>query len=271
MLTVMIVLLLVTLVGWMAIIGGVKSKITAANAEFDKVHPTAEETRAAETETASKQSELQPIADKVQFVTDADECGGQYWDSFHAINEYIYERAQITSFSITGGSAVNFNAIVGDTTECARFVLNLIRCPLLTNVSFSGLPAGAAVEGAGGATSSFSAGGAAPGMGMDPGMMGEPGMDMGMGMGMEMGGGSAGGNVNADGDIVLAVSATLVEGLSEPMPPGSAVAGGAGMGMGMDMGGMAMEPGMEGMGDPGMPGGAPPAGEEGPAGAPPAP
>ncbi len=252
MLTVMIVLLIVTLVGWMAIIGGVKSKITAANAEFDEVKPTADKTRAAEAETTSKQSELQPIADKVQFVTDADECGGQYWDRFHAINEYIYERAQITSFSITGGSAVNFNAIVGDTTECARFVLNLIRCPLLTNVSFSGLPAGAAVEGAGGATSSFSAGGAAPGMGMDPGMMGEPGMDMGM----EMGGGSAGGAVNADGDIVLAVSATLVESLSEPMPPGSAVAGGAGMGMGgMGMEGMApgMEPGM----DPGMAGGDP--------------
>ncbi len=77
-------------------------------------------------------------------MTDADECGGHYWDRFHAINEYIYERAQITSFSITGGSAVNFNAVVGDTTECARFVLNLIRCPLLTDVSFSGLPAGAA-------------------------------------------------------------------------------------------------------------------------------
>ncbi len=254
MLTVMIVLLIVTLVGWMGIIGGVKLKIAAADAVFNEVHPTAEKTRAAEAETASKQADLKPIEDKVNFVADADKCGGQYWDSFHAINEYIYDKAQITSFSITGGSAVNFNAIVGDTTDCARFVLNLIRCPLLTNVSFSGLPAGAPVEGAGGATSSFSAGGGAGEMGMDPGMMGEPGMDMGMGMGM--GGGSPGGQVNANGDIVLAVSATLVEPLSEPLPPGAAVAGGGGMGMGMGMGmeGPGMGPGMEGPGmqDPGM-------------------
>ena len=246
MLTVMIVLLIVTLVGWMAIIGGVKSKIAAANAEFDEVKPTADKTRAAETETTSKQADLKPIADKVNFVNDADNCGGQYWDSFHAINEYIYDKAQITNFSLTGGSSVNFNAIVGDTTECARFVLNLIRCPLLTNVSFSGLPAGASVEGTGGTTSGFSPGGGGGEMGMDPGMMmEEPGMDMGMGMG----GGGQGGATTADGDIVLAVSATLVEPLSEPMPPGAAVAGGGGMGM------MGMED-MEGMG-PGMPGGEP--------------
>jgi len=245
MLTVMIVLLIVTLVGWMAIVGGVKSKIAVANAEFNEVKPTADKVRKLEDETASKQSDLQPITDKVNFVADADECGGQYWDRLHAINDYIYEKAQITSFSITDENVVNFNAIVGDTTDCARFVLNLIRCPLLTNVSFSGLPAGASVEGAGGAVSSFNAGGAGD-MGMEPGMMmEEPGMEMG-----GMGGGSAGGAVTAEGDIVLAVSATLVDSVSEPLPPGAAVAGGGGMGMGMG------EMGMEGpgMGGPGMEG-----------------
>jgi len=257
MLTVMIVLLIATLVGWMAIIGGVKSKIAAADAEFDKLKPTADKTRDAEDETASKQADLDPIAEKVRFVEDADNCGGQYWDAFHGINEYIYDKAQITDFNLTGGSAVNFHAVVGDTTECARFVLNLIRCPLLTDISFSGLPPGAAVAGAGGATSSFSPGGGAGDMGMDPGMMGEPGMDM---MGMEMGGGAPGGAVTADGDIILAVSATLVESLSEPMPPGAAAAAGGGMGMGME--GMGMEGmGMEGMG-PGMDPGMAPAGED---------
>ncbi len=269
-LTAMIILLVLVLGGWMAVIGGVKSSITRVEKETEEIAPTAKEARDTQAEADAKQSELQPITDKVEFVAKADESGGQFWDRFHAVNEYIYNKAQITNFSVTTAGQVNFTATVGDTTECARFVLNLIRCPAISNVAVSGLPAGVSIEGAGGASMSFSPMGGGMGMGgpgmdpgMDPGMM-APGMEPGMDDPGMMGGGpqpSAGSS--AAGEIVLSVTASLMEAVEEPTPPGMGGGGGA-MGMGA-MGGMGMDPGMGPGMDPSMdPGMAPPAGEEGP-------
>lgn len=228
-LTGMIVLLVLVLLGWGAVIMDTKAKIAEANRKFEEVKPIADEVRKTEAETQAKQAQLAPIAQKVEFVDLANKSGEQYWDRFHAIKEYIYEKAQVTSLSITNPDGFNMNVIVGDTTECARFVLNLIRCPAITGLAISGLPAGVSIEAAGGGVVSFS-----------------PGADMGAGdaaaeAGMEGSGGPAPAAVAAPGEISLAITARLVEPVSEPMPPG-------GGGAPAPAGGM----------DPGMEAGAPP-------------
>ncbi|MBD3293426.1 MAG: hypothetical protein GF393_10915, partial [Armatimonadia bacterium] len=212
---------------------------------------TANKVRDLESETSAKQGQLDPIQAKIDFIEDANTSGEQYWDRFHAINEYIPEFAQMTRFSITAPGSVNFTVIVGDTTEAARFVLNIVHCPALSNVSVSGLPAGMSIEGAGGATGGggFQPMGG-PEMGMDMGM--EPGMEPGMEAMGPMGGmgGGAAPQASASGDITLDVSAALTESVGEPVPSGGAAAGGggapgmAGMG-GPGMGAPGMEPGME--------------------------
>ncbi|MGC9319878.1 MAG: PilN domain-containing protein, partial [Armatimonadota bacterium] len=238
-------------------------QIGQTQAKIDDIQPTADKTQSIEAETQRLKSQLQPIKDRVDFVAEADESGAQFWDRFHAINEYIYDKARVTRFSITIPSNCNFDVIVGDTTEAARFLLNLIRCPHLTNISISGLPAGMSIEGAGGAGGGFApmGGGGIPGEGMmgEPGMGAEPGMMEGPAMGgpamggPPMGGGGGGGRLTASGEIALSVSAQLTIPVSEPTPPsGAAAAGGGGAGMGADMG-MGMGPEM-GMGPGGPPG-----------------
>lgn len=232
-----IVLLLVEVGALGAVLLGVKARQGEVATELEEQTRIANEVEGLEREIGQKEGELKPIQDKIDFIAAADTCGEQYWDRFHAINEYIYERAQMTRFSITMPNSVNFTVIVGDTTEAARFVLNLVHCPTLSNISVSGLPAGVSIEGAGrGLAGGFQPMGGPEEMGMDePGMMGE------------MGGGPAPA-ASATGEITLNVTATLVEGVEEPAPGG---AGGPGPGMppGMDPG--MMDPGMmEDMGEP---------------------
>jgi len=258
----LIIALLAVMGGWVFALGMVKSQISSTQKKLEAVEPKAKEVERIESETAAKEAELAPIAQKVDFVEQADDSGAQYWDRYHAINEYIADFAQVTRFSITNPNSVNFTAIVGDTTEAARFVLNLIQCPALSNVSISGLPAGVSIEGAGGASVSFSP--MAGPMGMEPGMEmgaappgGEPGlMEPGMMGGPGMGGG---GQPSATGEITLNITASLTESVSEPTPAGAGGGAAAGMGMGMGPGmGAGMGPGME----PGMEPGGPPAAVE---------
>lgn len=243
-----IVLLLVVMAGWGFAYMMVRGQIAKTNEELEAIEPKAQETESTKAETAQKQAELAPIAAKVDFVAEADKSGAQYWDRFHAIAAWIPSFVQITQFSITNPANVNFDAIVGDTTEAARFVLNIIQCPALSNISISGLPAGVSIEGVGGGAGFTPMGGGMPGAepGMEAGMM-EPGM-------APMGGGQ----LTAAGEIRLSIAATLTEPVSEPVPAGGAPAGGApgmpGMEPGMAPG---MEPGMEG-----APPGEPPAGAE---------
>lgn len=253
-----IILLIAVMAGWGFAYMMVRGQISATQAKLDEVEPIAKKTEQTEQEIAQKQGELAPIAAKVDFVAEADQSGAQYWDRFHDIVAWIPAFAQITQFSITNPANVNFDAIVGDTTEAARFVLNIIQCPALSNVSISGLPAGVSIEGVGGAAG-FTPMGGAMGPGMEPGMEAgmEPGMEAGMpgGPGMAPMGGGA--QPTASGEIHLSITATLTEPVSEPVPGGGGAAAG---GMPGGMPGMpGMEPGME----PGMPGpeGAPPGGE----------
>lgn len=265
-----IVLLLVEVAALGVMLMDVKGQQQEVDEEFAKTKEIADEVRSLESETQSKQGDLDPIQAKIDFIEDANESGEAYWDRFHAINEYIYSKAQMTRFSITGGSQVNFTVIVSDTTEAARFVLNLVHSPALSNVSVAGLPAGVSIEGAGGGGGGGFQPMGGPEMGMEPGMeMGmEPGMGGAMGPGPGMGGAAP--QASDTGDITLDVTATLTEPIQEPAPTGGGAA--AAMGGGMGAGGMGGPPGMEpgGMGPGGMepgagpgPGGGPPGAEPG--------
>ena len=59
-----------------------------------------------ETETSERQGWLDPIKSKIDFVENADKTGDDYFDRFHSINEYIWEGAQMSSFSINSGGGV---------------------------------------------------------------------------------------------------------------------------------------------------------------------
>jgi len=145
---IMMVGLIVVTLGWGGQVMATVKNIEKTKTEFEQVKKTADEVRDRESKTQQKRAELQPIADKVDFVEKADTSGEQFWDRFHAINRYIYNRAQISRFAITPPSTVAFDATVANTTECARFVLNLMRCPHLGSISIAGLPAGVPIEGA---------------------------------------------------------------------------------------------------------------------------
>jgi hypothetical protein len=219
---VMILILIVAMLFWGGMVMATGKKINAAEQRYQDAHGDAEKVRTLERETKAKEAELAPIAAKVDFVGEADRSGEQFWDRFHAITRFIYERAQVSRMAITPPGSVNFDAVVGDTTECARFVLNLIQCPALTQVSVSGLPAGVSIAGAGGRAAAVAAPAGMAGM--------EPGMEMEAeqavaeeaGMGGPMGGGAPTAAAAVPGEIHLSISAQLVEPVSEPMPPGGA-------------------------------------------------
>jgi len=184
----------------------------------------------------------------------------------------------------TGGTAstVQFTVEVHGDAGVGRFLLNLLRCPDLTNITYSGVPGGRSITASGaGAVTTATAG--QRGLGM-PGPGGSLGAAMlesmgpgGMSPGMPGAAGSLGGAVMPQGvgvepgspnePITLQISATLTEPITTPTPPGGgAAAGGMGMGGMMGPGGMPPGLGMAGAGGvPGAAGGAgPTAGGRGP-------
>ncbi len=261
------VLLAVVVLGFFIWFGGIGSQIEKVQADVDEVKPIADEVRALRSEKQSKEADLQPIKDKLQFIAQADRSVSVYWDRFHAINKYIWDRAQVSAFTITPPDTVQFTVTIHGTQEAGRFVLNLLRCPALTNISISGLPAGKSVEGEGGVTGPSRGGFGAPGMPgrpggpprmperpggpagpgpMVPGPMAPPGGPFGLGAqpGVTTETAEVG---SPEEEIIFQVTATLTEPINAPQLPGTAVAGGMGM-PGMGPPGM----GPPGMGPPGM-------------------
>ena len=244
---------------WLLVMVQTNKNITTATADLDKATTDAKAVLKVQDDTKARQAELDPIQAKVKFVQDADVSGLPFWDRFHKINQYVYDRALVRNFTITPPGSVSFSAELTSTEDAGRFILNLIRCPYITGISISGSPGvSGAIEGAGGASAPAAASpGGAGGPGM-PGMAGGPGMPGGPPGGPGMPGGAPGGPGGAapaaagaaQGPIVLSVTATLVEPIAIPAPPSPAPPAGAG--------------GMEGPGGPGGPGG--PAGPAGPGG-----
>lgn len=249
---------------WLLVMVSMNSTIAKIQAEYDDTKTQADVVRKLQGETEAKKGELAPIQAKVDFILAADKSGGQFWERFHQINRYIYDRALVTSFSITPPDSVSFNVTLDTTEDAGRFILNLIRCPYITGISISGSPSqGGQIQGLGGTAAAGAPGGGGPeGMpGGPPGAMpGAPGAPPGMPGGAPGGGAPA---PSGPGPITFSVTAKLVQPLSIPTPPSAGGGGGAAGPEGMPGG----PPGAPG-GPPGGPGGPPGAGPGGPPGGP---
>jgi len=124
----------------------VKNNIAQTEEKLADAKQRADAVRKIKNEAKAKDAELAPIQAKIDFVDAADASGEQFFDRFWKINEYIYSRAQMSSFEISPPASVKFTIQIADTTEAGRFLLNLIRCPHITGIQISGMPAGDTVE-----------------------------------------------------------------------------------------------------------------------------
>ncbi len=255
---------------------GVQAQIAQTKETIAKVEPIAVEVGKLENEISKKQGWLDPIKAKLDFVENADKTGEEYFDRFHSINKYIWEGAQMSSFSVnsgggtaggmggmrtsgmmgpgtaqpTGGTAstVQFTVRVHGDAGVGRFLLNLLRCPDLTNIKYSGVPGGRSITASGAGAVTTATGGP---LGMsDPRIMG-PGMPGAAGLreraAMPQGVGVEPGSPNEP--ITLQISATLTEPIAVPTPPSG---GAAATAMGGMVGAMG-SPGRVPMGDPRLP------------------
>jgi len=246
-----VILLVVVLVAFSLKYKAIQADMVRTEAAIAEVKPTADEVRELEAEISEKQGWRDPIKGKIDFIAKADESGAKFFDRFHSINEYIWQEAKMSSFSISG-SSVNFTVEVRGTAGVGRFLLNLLRCPALTSITYSGVPGGQSIEasGAGAATTAAAPGGpgATPPMPGRGGPAGPPGMRGPVGVPQTaVTSGSVGVEPGSPNEpITLQISATLTEPITIPTPPAEAVAGagmGGGMGAGM-MGAGMMGPGM---------------------------
>ncbi len=141
-------------------VGTQAARKSAADEELTKAKAAADEVRKLETDAQTMNGRLKPIADKISFIQQADECGYPYWERFAEVNEYIYGGAELRFFGIMAHSASGlvgdgtpealynvsgpagtdcaFGVTVKNSNEFARFVLNLIRCPEITDVHITG-------------------------------------------------------------------------------------------------------------------------------------
>lgn len=258
-----IVLLILFGGGWFVQASSISKRVEETKAKTEALQPKIQEVDRLTQETQEKQSQMAPLKARVDFARDADASGRGYWEAFWAINEYIWEEAQLTQFQITPPASVSFTVKVKGTLAAGRFLMNILRCPAITNITMSGLPGGGTVAGGGGAMPMPGAppgappppGAApppppAPGAGGAPGapppppsMPGTPGMP----------GAPAGGAVGtAEEVLTLTVSAQLTPQyqITVPQPPGAGGPAAAGPGA---MPGMPEMPGGPGAGPPAPP------------------
>jgi hypothetical protein len=282
---VLLALVLVCVVAGLAFVYlGAKQKVGKANEELAKVTTLAQEVDKITAETSTIAGRLKPIADKIAFIAQADECGYPYWDRFYEVNEYIYGQAQVLAFAIAadkapagpvgdgtpealynlsgpGGSTdCGFLVYMKDGRDLARFILNMIRCPVLSDIRFMSFSGGGGAASfdvgqglairqdmvslappttSGGGQAAPGAAGAGARAGAGPGAMGGAPPGGGVGGPGGMGGGMAGGPAAMAGGAAGAMGAGMGGGMAGGMPGGMP---GGGMGAGAP-GGMMGGPG----------------------------
>lgn len=273
LLAVLVLILLIGGLGFASLLLKTGKELSVAQEELEDATRRADEVRKVEGEAQSISGRLKPIADKVDFIAQADESGYPYWDRFYEIAEYIYGGAELRFFgimarpagglvgdgsaealySLSGPSGVDcaFGVTVKNTNEAARFILNLIRCPELSNIGISySIPPGRVIAAR---WPEILSEWGLPGIDLPTGTI--PGLQLG-GAAAALGGQGGGGlavQPRMDGPVELLITAQLNRPIMFPQPPGvgaPAAAPGApgGMpGMGPDM--------MMGGGPPGPPAG----------------
>ena len=111
LLVAILVLLGASVLGVLGMVGQKTAELNRANDELTQQKTAADAVRAVESETGTVQGRLKPIADKIKFIDQADECGYPYWERFAEVNEYIYGGAQVHWFGIQAHPA---SGLVGD-------------------------------------------------------------------------------------------------------------------------------------------------------------
>jgi len=216
--------------GWLAVVGALKVQDNAVQADIAKVKPDADRYTQLTGDAQAASSRVQPLQDKLDFIAAADTSGGQFFDRFYAINEFIAGTAQVTSFTINPPTSVSF-MVTMPAADYPRFMLNMIRCPHLTGISISGVtqPGTAILPGTAGQAAGGGGGGAmGPGAGMGPGAMGAAGG----GPGAMMPGGGGGGAMMPGGGGAMGPGAGAMGPGAGAMGPGAGAMGpGAGAGM----------------------------------------
>lgn len=134
---------------WLQTGATINAQIAETERQIASVRDAANQYDKTMAELGEKQAELQPIADKIKFVEDADKSGEIYWELYHKLKRYIWAQAQMENFSIRPPNGCSFTVRVTGTTQYARFLLNLLRCPDLTITSFTVLSAGRGVPSVG--------------------------------------------------------------------------------------------------------------------------
>ncbi len=167
LLALLVVLLILAGAGWMFQAKSLSAQIEKVAEEDEALQPTLTQVDKYTGDAEAKQAELAPIKTKVDFADEADKSGRGYWKAFHDINEYISRDAQMTRFSVSGNS-VSFEVRLEGTVAAGKFIINLLRCPVISGISVSGLPGG------GGAGGGMPGGPGAP-LGPPAGMPGVPG------------------------------------------------------------------------------------------------
>jgi Tfp pilus assembly protein PilN len=108
--------------------------------------PTIDRVRQLESEIATRKGELIPLQQRVEFVKAADRSGAQYWEAWQEISRYIPEFVQLISFEIQWNNRVDMTCMMQGTESYNRFIVNLMMCPALDNISPSELPEGRQVS-----------------------------------------------------------------------------------------------------------------------------
>ena len=273
LLAVLVLLLLVWGLGVASLLLKTGKELSVAQDELDNATRRADEMRKIEGEAQAISGRLKPISDKVDFIAQADESGYAYWDRFYEIAEYIYGGAELHFFGImarpagglvgdgtpealynlAGPAGVDcaFAVTVKNTNEAARFILNMIRCPELSDIRISySIPPGRVIAAR---WPDILSEWGLPGFELPTGSI--PGIQLGGAAGA-MGGQGGGGQVlqpRMDGPVEIMITAQLNRPIMVPQPPGAAAPAAAAPGAPGGMPGMA--PDMMGGGPPGPPAG----------------
>ncbi|MEN6545390.1 MAG: hypothetical protein ABFE07_05045, partial [Armatimonadia bacterium] len=89
-------LLVLVVLGWLGYLAHINSTINDTKQKLEETKTQADAVRKLQGETKARQDELAPIQAKITFVQQADGSGSQFWDRFHQLNRYIYDRAVVS-------------------------------------------------------------------------------------------------------------------------------------------------------------------------------
>ncbi|MFQ6097710.1 MAG: PilN domain-containing protein, partial [Armatimonadota bacterium] len=125
---IMAVILVIVALCWVGVFIVLSGKQAQRQAHLDLLKPEADAVRKLEGEASKIRGRIPQYGRKVDFIRSLEKPPEEYIDTLDKIAEYIFEGAQVTSWTISGSHA-SIDAEVGSTTDAGRFYINIRRCP----------------------------------------------------------------------------------------------------------------------------------------------